>query len=330
MGMLINGTWSEEDRTIEAGAYRRAASSIQASAGLGKCPGQFWLIASKSCPWSHRAVVMHELKGLGELVPVHFAHGPRVEGYAANGGKPWKVPGAAKTVRHLHQLYSLHDQTYSGRVTVPLLWDCVAQKIISNDSAEILRLFDELESQRGRDFTLRPSSLCRVIDVANEEVYRGLNNAVYRAGFAQAQCTYEAAVREVFETLDRLEERLETSRYFFGSTLTETDLRLFPTLVRFDAVYNILFKCCLRRLTDYPNLWAYARDLYAWAGVAGTVDFEAIRQASYLSDTADPHPLVAVQPDLDWTQPHERERLGVACLSTRDGRSFAVSTRSLG
>ncbi len=324
MGMLIDGTWSAEDRTMEAGAYVRAASPLRSSSGLGEDPGRYWLIASKSCPWSHRAVVLHALKGLADLVPLHFAHGPRVEGYAANGGKPWKVPGAAKHVRHLHQLYSLHEAAYTGRATVPILWDSAAQKIVSNDSADILRLIDGLENQRGRDFTVRPPSLAGAIDEANAHVYQGLNNAVYRAGFAQAQSAYEAAVREVFATLDRLEKRLRTSRYYFGAMLTETDLRLFPTLVRFDAVYHILFKCCLRRLVDYPNLWAYARDLYSWAGVAETVDLEGIRQASYVADTSDPHPIVAVQPDLDWTSPHGRELFGVACLIARDGESFAA------
>ncbi|MEM1199447.1 MAG: glutathione S-transferase C-terminal domain-containing protein [Pseudomonadota bacterium] len=324
MGMLINGTWSEEDQTIQAGAYVRAASPIRSSSALGERPGRFWLIASKSCPWSHRVVLLHAIKGLGDLVPVHFAHGPRVEGYAADGGKPWKVPGAAKTVRHLHQLYSVHDEIYSGRVTVPVLWDSVAQKIISNDSADILGLFDGLGNQRGRDFTVRPPALAGAIDEANEAVYQGLNNAVYRAGFAQTQGAYEAAVRVVFETLDRLEQRLKTSRYYFGAMLTETDLRLFPTLVRFDAVYHILFKCSVRRLVDYPNLWAYVRDLFGWAGVAETVDLEVIREASYVADTSDPHPIVALQPDLDWTSPHGRELLGAACLIARDGESFAV------
>ncbi len=324
MGMLINGIWSEEDRTFEEGAYVRMASPIQGAAGLCEEQGRFWLIASKSCPWSHRAVLLHSLKGLGDLIPIHFAHGPRIEGYAANGGKSWQVPGAAKTVRHLHQLYSLHDEAFTGRVTVPLLWDGADQQIISNDSADMLRLFDGLGNQRGRDFTLRPPSLAQAIDAANEEIYEGLNNAVYRAGFARAQSAYEAAVDEVFKTLDRLEARLETSRYYFGAALSETDLRLFPTLVRFDAVYHILFKCSRRRLVDYPNLWAYVRDLYSWAGVAETVDLEAIRQASYLADTSDPYPIVAVQPDLDWTLPHGRERLGAACLFARDGESFAV------
>ena len=209
-------------------------------------------------------------------------------------------------------------------MTVPLLWDGADQQIISNDSADMLRLFDGLGNQRGRDFTLRPPSLAQAIDAANEEIYEGLNNAVYRAGFARAQSAYEAAVDEVFKTLDRLEARLETSRYYFGAALSETDLRLFPTLVRFDAVYHILFKCSRRRLVDYPNLWAYVRDLYSWAGVAETVDFEVIRQASYVADTSDPHPIVAVQPDLDWTSPHGRELFGAACMIARDGESFAV------
>lgn len=330
MGMLVDGVWNGEDLTNKGGAYKRPASPLRI-VDLGRitseviqCPGRFWLIASNSCPWSHRAVLLHGLKSLGGLVPVHFAFGDRVEGYALNGGQSWVVPGAGQTARHLHQLYALHDGAYTGRASVPVLWDSASHTIVSNESADILQLFDALPNQAGCDFTVRPNRLEAALEEANAEVYLGLNNAVYQAGFARAQSAYEEAVFRVFETLDCLEERLSSSRYYFGDTLTETDLRLFPTLVRFDAVYNILFKCSLRRLVDYPNLWAYARDLYGWRNVAQSVDFQIIRTASYLADSRDPHPLVALQPDADWTAPHNRGRLGDAHLTAPDGRSFKV------
>ncbi len=335
MGMLINGVWSQEDLITMDGEYVRPASPVRvAGAADTAClirdnRGRFWLIASKSCPWSHRAVLLHSLKQLSEVVPVHFAHGARVEGYAADGGAPWQVPGSARTVRHLHQLYSLHAADYTGRASVPLLWDSALQTIVSNESADILLLFDQLVLPAGGSFTVRPAALLSAIDDANYEIYRSLNNAVYQAGFARVQAAYEEAVSQVFDALDALEDRLSVSRYYFGNVLTETDLRLFPTLVRFDAVYHVLFKCCVCRLVDYPNIWAYARDLFAWKGVEQTVDFEVIRSASYLADTHDPFPLVAVQPAMEWTADHGRGCLGDACLTSPDGSVFAVDPKTL-
>lgn len=335
MGMLVDGVWSDEDLVIEDGAYKRSASSLrnagsaQVASSVIQSPGRFWLIASNSCPWSHRAVLLHGLKCLGDLVPVHFAFGDRVEGYAVNGGRSWAAPGSQKALRHLHQLYALHDEGYTGRASVPVLWDSAAQTIVSNESADILQLFDALPNQAGCDFTVRPGLLAAAIDKANAQVYHSLNNGVYQAGFARCQSAYEEAAVQVFEALDSLEERLASSRYYFGDILTETDLRLFPTLVRFDAVYHILFKCSLRRLLDYPNLWAYARDLYCWRNVAGSVDFETIRTASYLADNRDPYPLVALLPDADWSAPHDRGPLGDACLTAPDGGAFKVDPAAL-
>ncbi len=335
MGMLVDGIWNNEDLTIEDGAYRRPASplriagSAQMASEVVRHSGRFLLIASNSCPWSHRAVLLHGLKQLESVVPIHFAFGERVEGYPLNGGRPWAVPGCQKTVRHLHQLYALHDEDYTGRASVPVLWDSAAQTIVSNESADILQLLDLLPNQAGRAFTVRPAPLVTALGEANEQIYLTLNNAVYQAGFARAQSAYEEAVRRVFAALDALEERLSSSRYYFGNTLTETDLRLFPTLVRFDAVYHILFKCSLRRLVDYTSLWAYARDLYSWRNVAKSVDFETIRTASYIADSRDPHPLVALQPEMDWNAPHERDRLGYACLAAPDGGPFQVDPSSL-
>jgi putative glutathione S-transferase len=196
-------------------------------------------------------------------------------------------------------------------------------EIVSNDSAEIMRAFDAVAGAGSPDFTLRPAALASEMEELNAFIHEGLSNAVYRAGFAEAQAPYDEAVRQVFETLDILDKRLADRRYLFGPALTETDLRLFPTLVRFDAIYAILFRCSLRRLTDFSNLWAYARDLHAWAEISGTVDMPAIREGAYLADRkTNMFGIVAIAPDADWTSPHGREALGTAALFGRDGRLF--------
>lgn len=330
MGMLIDGRWSDTDRIIVAGAYQRQASAIRAddmgatALAIGREPARFCLIASRSCPWSHRATLLCGLKGL-EL-PIHHAAGERREGYSLDHGRTWPIPGTALCAQHLHQLYTLHDPGYSGRVTVPVLWDSARRQIISNESADIVRILDRVQPTDGSgpDFTLRPASLEEKIDAANGELYESLNNGVYRAGFAESQVAYDGAVTVVFAMLDAIDSRLSESRYYFGSVLTETDVRLFPTLVRFDAIYAVLFKCSKRRLVDYPNLWAYARDLYGHRGILATVDFDTMRKASYRADSRDPHRIVAVAPDTDWTAPHGRAAMGLTHIMTRDGRRLAV------
>lgn len=346
MGMLIDGVWSDEDRVIQDGAYRRPASGfggkIDAAtiAGLRGSPGRFHLIASSSCPWSHRAMLVRRLKGLAACVPMQIAGGERVQGYPANGGAGWTVPGTATTIVHLHQLYTLSDPGFTGRVTVPALWDARERRIVSNESAKIIRAFDAAPAGagptgtgpagEGPDFTLVPGRLRGAIDDLNRRLYDGLSNAVYRAGFAEAQPAYDAAVAEVFDTLDWLEARLSGQRYLHGAVLTETDWRLFPTLVRFDAIYHVLFRCARRRLADYPALWAYARDLHGWAGVAETVDFDIMRAASHRSDrTNNPTGIVAVAPDVDWLAPHTREALGPAQIMSRTGEPVAVDPATL-
>ncbi len=335
MGMLADGRWQDEDRVIEDGAYVRPASPLRSAHkretvhAIAQEPGRYWLIASSSCPWSHRATIARRLKGLDDLVPMHMVHGPRLQGYAIAGGESWNVPGTAQRICHLHELYTLDDEHYTGRVTVPVLWDSRNLAIVSNESADIVQAFDAVATGEAPDFTLRPTELSAEIDAANDWIYQALNNAVYRAGFAQSQQAYDDAVALVFQTLDRLEKRLASSRYYFGNTLTETDIRLFPTLVRFDAIYNILFKCSLRRLVDYPALWAYARDLYNWRGIAETVDFQAMRNASYLADTSDPHPLVAIAPEADWGSAHEREKIADAHLALRTGALQVVNPKTL-
>lgn len=303
MGMVIDGRWSDTDSVMVNGRFVRPQSVYAGVIGqdvvaaIAAEPGRFHLLASLSCPWSHRTLVLRAVKGLAAAVPVHIVGGPRVEGYAVNGGALWTVPGSKTRIRHLHQLYTLSDASYTGLSTVPVLWDSRRLCIVSNESARIVRAFDAAGSGPG----LYPAPLQAAIDALNDRLQRHLSNAVYRAGFAETQQAYDEAVGEVFDTLDWLEARLADRRYLFGDEITETDWRLFPTLVRFDAVYHGHFKCSRRRLVDYPRLWAYARDLYARPGVAQTVDVEAIRVGYYLNDRGiNPHGIVAVAPAVDW------------------------------
>jgi putative glutathione S-transferase len=213
---------------------------------------------------------------------------------------------------------------------VPVLWDSRDRRIVSNDSGRIMRAFDR--APPGPDapaFTLAPEPMRAAIDALNAELYDTLNNAVYQAGFAAAQAAYDTAVARVFDALGGLEARLSGHRYLFGNTVTESDWRLFATLVRFDAIYAVLFKCSLRRLVDHGSLWAYARDLHAWRGVAATVDFEVMRVQSYLYDQPVEHPIVAIMPDADWRAPHGRERLGPARIALLDGARADVDPATL-
>ncbi len=329
MGMIVEGRWTEDDQVIQAGAYVRPKSvydgefSSDVIAALASEPGRFHLIASHSCQWSHRALITRHLKGLAGAVQVHFAHGPRVEGYAANGGAEWAVPGTDANVIHLHQVYTLSDPDYTGRSSVPILWDSRDRRIVSNDSARIMAGFDAVPPPgRTPDYTLLPEAMRAEIEAINGAVYAGLANGVYRAGFAERQDAYDEAVTQVFATLDDLQSRLTSRRYLLGSVITEADWRLFPTLVRFHSIYHVLHRCCRRRLTDYANLWAYARDLYAWQGIAETVRFDVMRDASYKSDTSNnPHKIVAIAPDADWREPHGRATHGPAQVALRSGET---------
>lgn len=336
MGMVIDGRWCDEDRVIEDGAYRRApghfGQEVPAAVidGLRAEPGRYHLIASMSCPWSQRTILARQLKGLTAEVPLHLAGGARVEGYPANGGAPWRIPGTDRDIVHLHQLYTHSLPDFTGRVTVPILWDSQELRIVSNESARIMRAFDAAPAADALDYTLAPAALSTAIDTLNVRIHDGLSNAAYRAGFAESQAAYDVAVKDVFDTLDELEARLTTRRFLHGSVITESDWRLFPSLVRFDVIYYLFSRCTLRRLIDYPHLWAYARDLFAWPGVAATVDFDAIRRAAYVDDPeANPFGILAIAPDIDWRAPHGRERLGPAELALRSGGRRTVSPSDL-
>ena len=274
---MIDGVWRDIPRDTKStgGAFVRAESVFRERVE-SPAAGRYWLFVSKSCPWAHRTLVVRALKGLERALPVHAA-GPVM---AANG---WEFDSGG--VAYLHELYARSRPGYTGRVTVPVLWDSAAGRIVNNESAEIIRMlnrdFDAHARRRLPD--LYPANLRREIDRVNERVYHNVNNGVYRAGFATAQDKYEEAVTGLFRTLDWLEKRLERRRWLCGERFTEADVRLFTTLVRFDAVYYSHFKCNLRRLTDYPRLWRHTRRVYALPGVAGTVDMAVIKSHYYRS-----------------------------------------------
>lgn len=334
MGMVVDGRWVQNaDVSIREGAFVRASSTFDhdvpdaAIAEIARGSGRYVLVASLSCPWSHRVLLVRALKRIAGRLPVQIACGPRIEGYGLSMAGP--LTGAAdQNLRHVHQLYTMSEPSYRGRATVPILWDAQDSRIVSNDSARIMRALDAVDPTEG--FTLVPGPHAGDIDALNGTIHTGLADAVYRAGLAQTQDAYGAAVDAVYATLDQLERRLSGSRYLFGAFLTESDLRLFATLVRFDAVYATHFRCTRRRLTDYPNLWDYARDLFRWRDVAETVDFDVILDGYYTNDGVhNPFRIVADAPQIDWREATNRDRFGAAQLWSRRAGPMNVDPETL-
>ena len=296
MGMLVEGVWRDIPRDTKStgGAFVRPESAFRDRVSAPEA-GRYRLYVAKSCPWAHRTLIVRALKGLEKAVPVFYAE----PGMFENG---WEFTDAG--IRYLHELYARARPDYTGRVTVPVLWDEKESRIVNNESSEIIRMlnreFDGLARRRLAD--LYPPGLKKEIDWLNERIYRTVNNGVYRAGFATAQDKYEEAVSELFRTLDWLEKRMQKHRWLCGRDFTEADVRLFTTLVRFDAVYYSHFKCNLRRLVDYPNLWRWTRSVYALPGVAKTVDLAQIKTHYYRSmKQINPTQIVPKGPLLDFS-----------------------------
>ena len=313
MGLLVDGqwrdTWYETEKT--EGRFVRPDTSFRGTIELLEA-GRYRLYVSLACPWAHRTLIVRALKGLEEALPVSIVDpfmGER--GWEFTEG-PGCVPDPVYGARYLHEIYSSASPGYTGRVSVPVLFDTRDRTIVNNESAEIIRILDRARAPiatRELD-ELYPEELRAEIDAVNARVYDTVNNGVYKAGFATKQAAYEEAVTALFATLDELEERLSHRRFLVGDRLTEADVRLFTTLVRFDAVYQIHFKCSVRKLTEYANLWPYARDLYQWPGVADTVSFAEIRDHYYRTHgEINPSGLVAVMPCLDFDEPPGREQL---------------------
>jgi putative glutathione S-transferase len=286
-------------------AFRRWVTA-DGSSGFPAAAGRYHLYVSLACPWSQRTSIGRLLKGLERAIPVSYLDPYRdARGWAFSGGA---FVDHANGFSFLSEAYLATDPAFDDRITLPVLWDTETKQIVSNESGELLRMLGSaFDAFAEHDVELYPQPLRAEIDALNERIYPNLNNGVYEAGFSQNQAAYEEACGNVFAVLDELEERLASTRYLVGDAPTEADWRLFPTLVRFDTVYYLHFKCNRRRIVDYPNLWGYARDLYQLPRISQTVDFEQIKRHYYTThDMINPSRLIPVGPELDFSAPHGR------------------------
>ncbi len=311
MGMMIDGRWETDDgvwASKKDGRFHRAQSQFQCRLGDARFPAEpdrYHLYVSLACPWAHRTLIFRKIKGLESIIPVII-----VQPHMLDQGWQFAEPEPLYGFTHVHQLYALADPHYSGRVTVPVLWDKQERAIVCNESAEIIRMFNSaFNSLTGNGDDYYPAALRAGIDEINAFVYANINNGVYRCGFATAQPAYEEAFDHLFAALDQVEARLSKQRYLVGNQITEADWRLFTTLIRFDAVYFGHFKSNRNRIADMPNLSGFLRDLYQQPGIAETVDFDHIKQHYYYShESINPTRIVPKGPALDFNMAHHRDR----------------------
>lgn len=325
MGLLVEGKW--QDKWYDTGktggrfvrqdaAFRNWVTSDGSAGPTGEEGfkaevGRYHLYVSLACPWAHRTLIFRKLKRLEDKISITIVDPLMLEeGWTITGNFPGTLPDTVNGKTRLHEIYSLAKPDYTGRVTVPVLWDKTRSTIVSNESADIIRMLNSAFNRLdGVNATLDfyPEKLRPEIDRINKVVYDGINNGVYKAGFATTQAAYEDAVTALFDELDSVEARLASQRYLAGERLTEADWRLFTTLVRFDAVYHGHFKCNLRRIADYPSLWNYTRELYQVPGIADTVNLDHIKHHYYASHrTINPTGIVPLGPIIDFTAPHDR------------------------
>ena len=326
MGQLVNGKWSKEwyDTSKTGGAFKRDTSKFRnwvtadgsagpsGEGGFKAETGRYHLYVSYACPWAHRTLIFRALKGLEDVIDVSAVHPDMLDdGWTFGTNFPGATGDGLHGAKFMRDVYTRADPKISGRVTVPVLWDTQRDTIVSNESAEIIRMFNSaFNDLTGNSDDYYPEALREEIDAVNARVYDAVNNGVYKSGFATTQKAYEEAVQPLFHALDWLEERLKTRRYLLGDSLTEADWRLFTTLVRFDSVYHLHFKCNRRRIIDCPALWAYTRDLYQHPGVAGTVHMDHIvRHYHYSHETINPNRIVPINPILDFDAPHGRDSM---------------------
>ena len=298
------------------GGFRRQPSRFRdwitadGSGGLAPEAGRYHLYVARACPWAHRTIIGRALMGLQDAISISFVDPIRdSRGWAFT--EPGRYEDPVNGFRFLSEAYHAVDPGFSDRVTVPVLWDREHATIVNNESADLLRMLHTAFAPLAKHpVQLYPHARADDIDALNDRIYERVNNGVYRAGFSTRQQTYERAVAELFEMLDELDARLAGGRFLFGAQPVETDWRLFTTLIRFDAVYQIHFKCSIRKLAEYPNLWPYLRDLYQWPGVAETVSFPEIRAHYYRTHGAlNPAGIVAAMPALDFLAPHHRDAI---------------------
>ena len=322
MGVLIDGVWRDEELPQEvgcAGEFRRAESQFRnritadASSGFKAEPGRYHLYVAHGCPWAHRTLIYRALKKLDSLISVAYA----IPGVKKNGWRfendprfPDCTPDTVNGFHYLREAYTATDKRYTGKVTVPTLWDKRSNRFVNNESSEIIRILNsEFNAITSNTADHYPPSLRAEIDQLNKRIYHNVNNGVYRCGFARSQAAYDEAYDGLFTTLDELEERLSRRRYLVGDQLTEADWRLFPTLVRFDVAYFSLFKCNKKRIADYPNLSNYMRELYQVPGIAATVKPRYYVINYYSIAKLNPTGIIPKGTPVDLGQPHDRARL---------------------
>ncbi|MCL4131689.1 UNVERIFIED_CONTAM: hypothetical protein GTU68_029954 [Idotea baltica] len=326
MGQLQDGKWVDQwyDTKSTGGRFVRKSPQFRnwitadgsagpsGEAGFQAEAGRYHLYVSLACPWAHRTLIFRALKGLEDMITVSIVHWYMGDqGWTFNSADG-TVPDPVNDAAFMHQVYTAAAPNYSGRVTVPVLWDKKTDTIVTNESSEIIRMFNSAFDGIGAiEGDFYPEPLRAEIDALNERIYHTVNNGVYKAGFATTQEAYEEAVTPLFETLDWLDERLSTQRYLTGSTLTEADWRLFTTLVRFDPVYVGHFKCNISRIADYEHLSGYMRELYQQPGIADTVNLQHIKNHYYAShESVNPSRIIPTGPNIDYAAPHDRARLG--------------------
>lgn len=323
MGLLINGKWVDQwyDTNATGGKFVRTEAQFRnwitpngSSGPSGKSgytaeSSRYHLYVSYACPWAHRALIFRSIKGLADHISVSAVHPDMMgDGWAFDESYP------AATIEHLHgksflrDVYLVAQPDVTTRVTVPVLWDKKTNTIVSNESSEIIRMFNSaFDDITGNNDDYWPSGLRDQIEEFNARIYTDVNNGVYKCGFATSQDAYDAAIHPLFAALDWLEDHLTQNRYLLGQTITEADWRLFTTLIRFDPVYHLHFKCNRKRIIDYPNLWAYVRELYQWPGVADTVNMDHIvRHYHYSHETINPNRILPINPVLNYHEPHGR------------------------
>ncbi len=321
MGVLIDGAWRDGELPQETGTggeFRRADSrfrdrvTVDGSSGFKAEAGRYHLYVAHGCPWAHRTLIYRSVKKLQGAITVAYAiPGLRQQGWTFDNDPafPDCTPDTVNGFRHLHQAYTASDPHYTGKVTVPTLWDSKTRRIVNNESSEIIRMLDsEFAGIAGDDTVFYPAPLRAEIDRLNDVIYAAVNNGVYRCGFAKSQAAYEAAYDALFATLDELEARLARQRYLLGGRITEADWRLFPTLVQFDVAYFSLFRCNRQRVADYPNLSNYMRELYQLPGIAETVRARYYVINYWSIARVNPTGIIPKGTPVDYTAPNDRAR----------------------
>lgn len=317
MNMLVDGEWREDayQTTNDDGEFKRQKTVFRDWIGTESFPAEadrYHLYISRACPWAHGTALVRKLMGLEDAISMDILDPYREEdGWQFTPPKEDCTPDTVNGFSYLREAYVAADPVVTGRVTVPVLWDKKAETIVNNESIEVMEMLaTEMSAFASTDIDLYPADVQDAIDDIIEDIYQPINNGVYRAGFADTQAAHEKAVTELFDALDYWESVLDEQRYLLGEDLTLADLRLFPTLVRFDPVYHTHFKCNVRRLRDYPNLWNYTKELYGLEGVTETINMAHIKEHYYRTHPAiNPKRIIPIGPEIDHEEPHNRDRL---------------------